>query len=125
MHVESFGPGLRYNLDKILVACKVFGQNDKMAACVFFVDLLVERFERDIHLASHDSLELLVFFALGVDFLDVVGELLDAEHIAVVGDGDARHSVGYSLVNQVFDGRLTVEKGVLCVDVEMYEWIHG
>ena len=62
---------------------------------------------------------------LALDLLDVVVELLDSEHVAVVGDGDARLPVGHGLVHQTLDAGLTVEDRVLRVYVKVYELGHA
>ena len=81
---------------------------------------------RHIHLTAEDGLErgLALVLELAVDGLAVVEELLDAEHIAVVGDGHAAHTVGHSLVYEPLHGRLSVENGVVCVNVEVDEIFH-
>ena len=60
---------------------------------------------------------------LAVFLADVVEEFLDAEHVAVVGEGNAGHAVGHGFVDQGVDRCLAVEHGVLRVDVEVCE--HG
>ena len=42
-------------------------------------------------------------FGLGVFFRHIVEKLLDAEHVAVVGDGQGRHAVCHGLVDQRVD----------------------
>ena len=96
-----------------------------MSADVAAVYVLVEVFFGHVHFASEDGFEgCLAFGEFGVFLVDVVEELFDAVHVAVVGDGDAGHSVGYGFVNEVVDGGLAVEQGVLCVDVEVDEGLH-
>ena len=56
-----------------------------------------------------------------VDFVDVVGELLDTEHVAMVCQGHGIHAVFEAFVHQVGHFRHTVEDGVMRVDVEMGE----
>ena len=45
--------------------------------------------------------------------VDVVVELFDAEHVAVVGDGNALHAVLHGLVHQAAHAGLPVQQGVL------------
>ena len=56
--------------------------------------------------------------------LDVVVELLYAEHVAVVGDGDAAHAVGNGLVYKALYAGLSIKNGILRVYVQMYEIVH-
>ena len=58
------------------------------------------------------------------DLLDVVVELLDSEHIAVVGYGNAGLAVGNGLVDEFGDAGLTVENRVLRMYVKVYELGH-
>ena len=54
---------------------------------------------------------------LTVLLLDIVIELLDTEHITVIGQSDAGHTVGHSLIDQTSYTRLTVKDRVLRVNV--------
>ena len=49
--------------------------------------------------------------------VDVVEELLDAEHVAMVGDGHASHTVGYGFVYQTGNACLPVKDRIVGVDV--------
>ena len=62
---------------------------------------------------------------LAVLFLDVVVELLDTEHVAVVRHGDAGLTVGHGLVHQTLDAGLSVEDRILRMYVKMNEFRHG
>ena len=53
-----------------------------------------------------------------------VGEVLDAAHVAVVGDGQARHAQLLRPAEELLDVAHPVEDGVLGMDVKMYEG-HG
>ena len=72
-----------------------------------------------IHLASEYGLE--GFFALVLQFavylVAVVIQFLHAEHVAVVGYGHAAHAVGYRFIHKFLHGRLSVEYGVIGMDV--------
>ena len=72
-----------------------------------------------VHLAAEDGLEGFQPFLLPsfVDLLAVVKELLYTEHVAVVGDGYAAHSVRNGLVNHPGYLGHAVEQGKLCVNV--------
>ena len=56
-------------------------------------------------------------FDLAVLLVDVVIKFLHAEHVAVVGQGHAPHAVGYGFVDEALDAGLSVEDGVLAMDV--------
>ena len=60
-----------------------------------------------------------------VDFLDIVVELLDTEHTAVVGQSDTRLTVSYGFIDQFLDAGLTIEYGILAVYVQMDESGHS
>ena len=49
--------------------------------------------------------------------VDIVGELLDTEHISMVGHGNAFHTILHGLVNQPADTCLTIQKRVLGMDM--------
>ena len=162
-HVEALGPGLRDDLDQVVVALEVLGQQDQVVTALVGLPLLVvERAAGDVDLAADDGLEgglaeqhlqlllaagdlgggvihglravaqggqpgfaggsLLLEFAL--DLLDVVVKLLDPEHIAVIGHGDAGLAVGDGLIHEVGDAGLPVEDRVLRMYVKMYELGH-
>ena len=135
MEIESLGPGTGDNLDKVVVAFEVLGQQYQVAAFVTLVATVEQRTFGHIHLAAEYRLEYLLLksgglvtfggggslvtglfgllggfqgildcpFGLAVLLGDVVIEFLDAEHVAVVGKGYARHTVGHSLVYQRVD----------------------
>jgi len=48
-----------------------------------------------------------------LDFLDVVIKFLDTEHVAVIGQRDARLSVPHGLVHQLLNAGLAVEDRIL------------
>lgn len=83
-----------------------------MASGVALVYVLMEVLLGHIHLAAEDGLEGQVRI-LALEFVDIVEVFLDAEHIAVVGDGQAGHAVGYGLVDKRRDGRLPVKERIL------------
>ena len=127
-HIETVDPGIAHQLHQVLVAlivlCKHYEMVAAHVALVALESLLTVA--RHIHLTAEDGLErgLALVLELAVDGLAVVEELLDAEHIAVVGDGHAAHTVGHSLVYEPLHGRLSVENGVICVNVEVDEIFH-
>ena len=77
-----------------------------------------------IDLATEDGNELLTFGAFTVQFVHVVMKLLDAEHVAMVSNCHATHSIGYGFINQRLDGCLAIKNRVLGVYVKMYKWYH-
>ena len=80
-----------------------------------------QRLERRQQLLQRLDLVVLLVVLL----LDVVVKLLDTEHIAVVGNGDAGLAVAHGLVHQPGDGGLSVEDRILRVNVKMYEIEHN
>ena len=66
---------------------------------------------------------LVLEFAL--DLLDVVVELLDTEHVAVIRHGDAGLTVVHGLVHEPLDAGLSVENRILGMYVKMYELRHS
>ena len=68
------------------------------------------------------SLECTLGFAFHL--IHIVGKLFDAHHIAVVGNGHSFHSIGKSFVDKGRNGGLTVEDGILSMDVKVYVWLH-
>ena len=117
--VHALGPRVRHDLDKVLVPLQVLGQQDQVIAVVSLVDAVMARVVGDIHLAAEDGFELFLALLtpLTVHLAHIVVELLDAEHVAVVGNCHAPHAVGYSLVNHRFNGRHAVKDRVLRVYV--------
>ena len=80
-----------------------------------------------IHLAAEDGLEgfLPLRLALFVHPVDIVEELLHAEHVAMIRDGHTLHAVGNGFIHQTGDGSLTVQQRILGVHVQMYEIDHN
>ena len=104
-----------HNLDKVLVTLQVFGQQNQVPALVILVELVEAGVVGDIDLAAEDGLEqLLAFFAaFGVNLCYIVVKFLDAEHVAMVGNGHAAHPVGDGFVDECLDRSLAVKDGVL------------
>ena len=109
-HVEAVDPRARDELDEVVVAGQVLGQHDEVPARLVllsaFVHVLVAA-ACHVHLAAEDGLEGLqpLLLAVLVHLLAVVVQVLYAEHVAVVGEGQAAHAVGDGLVHHPFDGR--------------------
>jgi hypothetical protein len=70
-----------------------------------------------IDFATDDGLETLVAFLAFVYFAYIIVELFDTHHVAVVGNGYTFHPVGNGFVNEFLYGSLTIEDGVLGVDM--------
>jgi hypothetical protein len=68
----------------------------------------------NVHLTADDGLYVRML-------LGVLEELLYAIHVAVVRNGQGRHSQLIGPVEEVFYGGLSVQDGVLGVDVKMHE----
>ena len=56
--------------------------------------------------------------------VDIVEELLDAEHISVVGHCDSSHAVGHSFVYQPGNRSLSVKNRILRMNVQMNKILH-
>ena len=120
-HVVAVDPGAGYELDEILVAVVVLRKHNEVVAAhvAFLLNAVALAAVGNIHLAAEDGLEgfLALSLQLPVDFVAVVVQLLHTEHVAVVGDGHSLHAVGYSLVDNLLHGRLSVEDGIICMYV--------
>ena len=101
-------------LHQILVAVVVLGQQDQVI--VFAVLLVVDAVVilGNVHLATHYGLDLR-------EFLGYVQEVLHAVHIAVVRDGQARHSQFRSPLEELGNIGHSIQDGVLGMDVKMDE----
>ena len=102
---------LRDNLYQVQVTGVVFGQEDKVIIA-FFLEPMVPFGHVDF--AADDGLH------VGV-LLGKLEELLDAEHVAVVRDGKGRHPQLVCPVKKVLYGRLSVQDGVLGMDMQMHK----
>ena len=114
-HVEAIDPGARDKLDEVVVALQVLCQHDEVPAGLVFLaslaDVLVSA-AGYIHFAAEDGLEGLqpLLLPVLVDRLAVVVQLLDAEHVAVVGECHAAHAVADGFIDHLLDGCLSVEQ---------------
>ena len=72
-----------------------------------------------IHLAAEDGFEglLALIHQFSVNARHIIEELLDAEHVAVIGDGHAPHTISNSLVHQLGNARLPVENRIISMNV--------
>ena len=120
--VKAVHPRARDELDEVVIALEVLGENDKMPTRLDFLTAFVHILVAvpcHIHFAAEDGLEWLfsVLYPLLIDLLAAVVKLFNAIHIAVVGKCHAAHAVLDGLIHHALDGRLPVEQGVLRVDV--------
>ena len=113
--IESVDPCTAHYLDEVVVALLVFGKQDEVpSAAVDFLLATLFATTCTIDLAAEYGLEVEVG-VLAFQFLHVVEELFDAEHVAVVGDGKSALAVVDSLVDQLLYTGLAVEYGILGV----------
>ncbi len=144
VHIEAFGPCLRYQLYEIVVAGGVLGQNYEVTAYVALVHMCVKVFLRHVHLATEYGLKRMLlgilhcgfgfshgFFIaafacrlerslglvkhLAILLIDIIKKLLNAVHIAVVGEGNTGHTVVHSLIDKRRNRRLPVKQRILAV----------
>ena len=113
MGIKALSPAVGDNFNEVLVALQILGQQDQVATDIALVDVLMAVLVGDIDLTAEDGLELLIIAPFLVQLGHIVVKFLDAEHVAVVGNGHAAHAVGYSFVDQRLDRSLSVKNRVL------------
>ncbi len=144
-HIESLGPRLRYDLYEVMISLGILRQQNQVVAALVLLALLHRQTATGhIDLATYYRLEILLGQSvvlglqsgyLGLDglhlvatravfLLHIVPKLLYTEHVAVVGNRNAFHSVGDCLVDEPLNTRLTVQNGVLRMDMKMNEILH-
>ena len=96
-----------------MVALLVLGENDEVVAVVALAEVFGEVLHGHIHLAAEYRFELFPVRLLGVHLIHVIEKLLDTEHVAVVGKGDAGHTVFNGAIHEAGNGSLAVEQAVL------------
>ena len=120
-HIEAVDPRTRDELDQVLIALIVLRQHDEVIAALVFlaVLLLLRSVLGNIHLATENGLEGFQAFALAlfVDADAIIMKLLDAKHVAMIGNGHASHAVTDGFINQSRYLRLSVEDGVISMYV--------
>ena len=104
-HIVAVHPGVGDQLYQVLIALVVLSQHNEVVATLVLatVFLLLRPILGHIHLTAKDRLERFKSFLLSL-FIHadtVVVKLLDAEHITMVGDGHAFHSISYRLVDKL------------------------
>ena len=56
-------------------------------------------------------------FRTTILLIDVVRKFLNTEHISMIGHGNTLHSILHCFIDQTSDASLTVQKGILRMDV--------
>ena len=111
--IETFYMPRRDYLHQVLVAVVVLGQKDQV---VVLVVLLVFDFvvivPGDVNLAAYDGFD-------GREACGYVTEILDTEHVAVVGDGKPPLAEFFGALKKGFDVAQSVKDGVLGMDVKV------
>ena len=124
--VVAVHPCFADDFDEVMVSLLVFCQQNEMPAAFVYsiVFLQVKIALGAINFAAENGLKLFFFRLPFVDFIAVVEEFFDAEHVAVVGYSHAFHSIFDCFVNEFWNGGLSVKNAVLGVYVEVYEFFH-
>ena len=112
-HIEAIHPRPAHQLDQVLVTLVVLGEYDEVIAS----DVRLVSTARLIsvlgyvHLTAEDGLErfLPFFLSFAVHLITIVEELLDTEHITMIGDGHATHAVAHRLVHKTSYARLSIK----------------
>ena len=112
---------MAHQLDEVFVAAVVFSQHDEVVTThvAHVLDLVEPTAASHIHLTAENWLEglLAVGLQLLVNRVGIVEKFLDAKHVSMIGDGQAAHPVGYSLVNESLHGRLAVQNRIISMYV--------
>ncbi len=85
-----------------------------LVTCIFFAFFFLELFLQFLNSLGYSRV-LAVY---------VVVQLLDAKHVAMVGQRHSFHPVGNSLVDHAFHRCLAVKNRVLRMHVQVYKWYH-
>ena len=105
--IETVDPGVADEFDEVLIAVGILGQHDEVIAAKVFllVPQVLIATTGHIHLTTEDGLERLQAFLLAL-FVHIVADVMkffNAEHVTVVGDCHAPHTVVDSLVYKFLD----------------------
>ena len=113
--VHTLDVARRNDLHQVPVAIVILGQEDEVVVALVgaVLDLMVVP-ARDIDFATDDGLDVRVL-------LGELEELLDAVHVSMVGDGQTGHAELFRPVEQVLDGGLAVQDGILGMYVQVNE----
>ena len=108
---------IRDHLGQIVVACLVFGQKNQVMSPIFTSPFFVKTAARcDIHLTTQNRFDTL--------FDRCIVKLFHSEHIAVVGNGECRHTKGIGPLQKRFDGRGSIQNRILCMYMKMNKLTH-
>ena len=107
LHVEAVHPSSGNKFDEVVIARQVLGQYDEVPARLVLLSAFVHTLvaaASHIHLAAEDGLEGFqpVLLPVLVHGLAVVVQLLDPEHVSVVGESHAAHSVLDGFIDHAF-----------------------
>ena len=114
--IESLGKRVGDHLAEVVIAFEVLGQQDQVVAGLLVLVLLETVFHH-VDLAAQNRLD------PGVR--GGVVKVLDAVHVAVVGNGDGVHAEGLGPLDERLDGGGAVEDRILGMYVQMDEIGHG
>ena len=114
--IEPLGKRVGDHLAEVVVAFEVLGQQDQVVAGLLVLVLLEAVFHH-VDLAAQNRLD------PGVR--GGIVEVLDAVHVAVVGNGDGVHAEGLGPLDERLDGGGAVEDRILGMYVQMDEIGHG
>ena len=115
--VEAFGVTRRDELDEVLEALLVLGEQHEVVRRLTGRAALVAAIAgRDVDLAAEDRIDA----ALPRRIVKDDGR----EHVAVLGDGQRRHLELLRLVEQLVDAARAIQQGKLGVQVQVYELRH-
>ena len=112
--VEALDMARGDDLHEVLVAVVVLRQQDQVIIPLLLHPMVALG---HVDLAADDGLHVRML-------LRILEEFLHPVHVAVVRNGEAGHPEFLGPVEQVLDGRLSVEDGILGMDVKVYE-SHG
>ena len=96
---------------QIQVSFVVLRQQDKVVIALFLHPVISLG---NVNLAADDGLDIRML-------LGVLEELFDTVHVAMVRDGKGRHTKLFGTVEKVFYGGLSIQNGILGMDVQVNE----
>ena len=114
--IESLGKRVGDHLAEVVIAFEVLGQQDQVVAGLLVLVLLEAVFHH-VDLAAQNRLD------PGVR--GGIVEVLDAVHVAVVGNGDGVHAEGLGPLDERLDSGGAVKNRILGMYVQMDEIGHG
>ena len=115
--VKTLGKAGRHHLDKVLVACLVFAEQNQVVVAVDTVDLIKAGAGGYIDLTADDGLDARRFGR--------IKESHAAVHDTVVGDSARRLPHRFQLVKHPVNAAGTVQQAVLGVDMKVCELSRG